>query len=76
MALLRNSSTQSTCIKRSIVSEDEWMPFRADSFDGAISCLNAHWIENLKSISSYLFLLILQIMVKMSEESYRMARHS
>ncbi len=31
-----------------IVSDDEWLPFKPKSFDGAISCLNAHWIENLK----------------------------
>ena len=31
-----------------IISEDEWMPFRKKSFDAAISCLNSHWIENLK----------------------------
>ena len=31
-----------------IVTEDEWMPFRRNNFDAAISCLNSHWIENLK----------------------------
>ena len=32
-----------------VISEDEWIPFRSENFDGAISCLNSHWIENLKS---------------------------
>ncbi len=35
--------------KNWIVTDDEWSPFKAKSFDGAISCLNAHWIEDLKS---------------------------
>lgn len=48
MALLRHSSTQSISVKNLIVSEDEWLPFSAKSFDGAISCLNSHWIEDLE----------------------------
>jgi NADH dehydrogenase [ubiquinone] 1 alpha subcomplex assembly factor 5 len=31
-----------------VVTEDEWLPFRKNTFDAAISFLNSHWIENLK----------------------------
>lgn len=42
-----------------IVTEDEWMPFRKNNFDAAISCLNSHWIENLKGKSLSMDALIL-----------------
>jgi len=41
-----------------IVSDDEWIPFQPRHFDGAISCINSHWIQNLKG-NSYFHIIIL-----------------
>lgn len=48
LALLRRSSTTSLSESKMIVTEDEWVPFLPEIFDGAISFMNSHWIENLK----------------------------
>ena len=45
---MRRSSLDFTKTNRMIVSDDEWLPFKAKIFDGAISCINSHWIQNLK----------------------------
>ena len=47
LALLRRASSDLLNSKM-IISEDEWLPFRSGRFDGAISCMHSHWIENLK----------------------------
>lgn len=48
IALMRQASENSILNSKMIVTDDEWLPFRSNQFDGAISCLNSHWIENLK----------------------------
>lgn len=46
--LIRQLSSNPASLAKMIVTEDEWIPFRTNKFDAAISCLCAHWIENLK----------------------------
>jgi hypothetical protein len=44
-----------------VVTEDEWLPFRKNTFDAAISFLNSHWIENLKGKMLLIYSLIINV---------------
>lgn len=48
---------------KTIVAEDEWMPFRKNNFDAAISCLNSQWIENLKGRINNVYSLFITIFI-------------
>lgn len=52
--MMRQLSKTSILKGKIVISEDEWIPFQNDSFDGAISSLHAHWIENLKGIHKFI----------------------
>ena len=45
---MRRSSEDLTKINNMVASDDEWIPFKYTHFDGAISCINLHWVQNLK----------------------------
>lgn len=45
---MRRSSIDFTKLNRMTASDDEWLPFKRSRFDGAISCINSQWIQNMK----------------------------
>ena len=54
ISLIRKASKENLCSKY-VVGCEEHLPFRSNIFDGAVSCLNGHWINQLDGAKDLYF---------------------
>lgn len=49
--MFRQLKLHANTVGNHVIADDEALPFKAESFDGVLSCLNSHWINNLDRIN-------------------------